>query len=282
MPAPLQLPNRLPVLRHLRRQTGPISVGTYTDAEYVFTYALRGDCLFNLGGRPFRFAAGDALLMPPYLTHALKPLADAVTHYIVHFAFDGLADPLRNWPTVVEVERAQRRRLQDCLDWLVKEWHEREEGYTQAAAARMLEVLVIYLRQTPKPAGPAAAPSKAWRSIERALELMHRHYAEPLSGADLSQASGLGEAYFCRSFRAHTGRSPHFYLNQIRLEKAKELLFRGEQNCTQIAALTGFETVHAFSKVFRRHERLSPSAWAKRYAPPDRREVVPGKRPKID
>lgn len=65
----------------------------------------------------------------------------------------------------------------------------------------------------------------------------------------------------CGSFRASYGTTIGDYINQLRIRKAKILLREDKENVTQIAAKTGFNTVHYFSKVFKKFERMTPTEY---------------------
>jgi hypothetical protein len=64
-------------------------------------------------------------------------------------------------------------------------------------------------------------------SIKAACEFMRVHYAEDLSVSQLSKIACLSPFYFQRMFLKETGLSPHEYLVNFRLKKARELLIRG-------------------------------------------------------
>jgi len=77
--------------------------------------------------------------------------------------------------------------------------------------------------------------------------------------------AGLSPAYFCKAFKEYTGRSPHNYLNSIRVENARQLLCDAELNCTEVGERVGFPSVAAFSKIFRKTVGMSPSHWVEEY-----------------
>ncbi|NLM53170.1 MAG: helix-turn-helix domain-containing protein [Firmicutes bacterium] len=62
-------------------------------------------------------------------------------------------------------------------------------------------------------------------------------YAESLSSKykhkGFCDAIYLSPHHFKRIFKEHTGRTPHRYLMEIRLEKAKELLLTGPFDCRE-------------------------------------------------
>ena len=50
-------------------------------------------------------------------------------------------------------------------------------------------------------------------------------------------------------------------INSLRVEKAKELLLRGDKKIYEIAALTGFEDTAYFSKVFKKYAGCPPKEY---------------------
>lgn len=81
--------------------------------------------------------------------------------------------------------------------------------------------------------------------------------------------------HFSRLFKLATGQSPHAYLTQQRVERAKELLAESRLPLVHIASAVGFQTQGHFTEVFRRHTcttprrfRLAALAPAARAAPP--------------
>ncbi|MNE53899.1 transcriptional activator FtrA [compost metagenome] len=77
-------------------------------------------------------------------------------------------------------------------------------------------------------AGPLPGTTKGlapWQ-VRRAKELIANHLADGLSVARLAEECALSRSYFTRAFKQSTGMSPHDWLLQMRVEKAKELMLR--------------------------------------------------------
>ena len=64
-----------------------------------------------------------------------------------------------------------------------------------------------------------------------------------------------------RAFKATFHITPHAYLSQCRVERAKFLLERTELPVTEICFDTGFESLGTFSTCFSRLTGESPRAW---------------------
>ncbi len=95
----------------------------------------------------------------------------------------------------------------------------------------------------------------------RARQLLDREFAAPITIQHLSQEVALSPYYLIRLFRRIYKQSPHQYLMQVRIAKAKELLINSDLSITEICADVGFESLGSFSTLFRKIVGLSPSAY---------------------
>jgi len=101
--------------------------------------------------------------------------------------------------------------------------------------------------------------------INKAILLMQEHYQTNISIKDICNLIYLSPYHFKRIFKEHTGRTPHRYLMDIRLEKAKELLVRKGDTIEDIARLCGFVNAGHFAVAFKRSTKMSPSEYRKIY-----------------
>lgn len=96
--------------------------------------------------------------------------------------------------------------------------------------------------------------------LHNARVLMDRAFNAPLKLEHISQQTGFSRFYFIRAFRRAYGITPHQYLTQRRIERAKELLAFSDLSITDICFAVGFQSLGSFSDLFRRHVGHSPSA----------------------
>jgi transcriptional regulator GlxA family with amidase domain len=96
---------------------------------------------------------------------------------------------------------------------------------------------------------------------ERLCEFIDRHLAEDLSIVRLARRARLSPYHFLRVFRAATGETPHQYIRNRRIERAKTLLVTTPLPVTEISVATGFQSLGSFSALFRRLTGETPSAF---------------------
>ena len=92
---------------------------------------------------------------------------------------------------------------------------------------------------------------------------MDRHYDAPITLERISSEAGFSPYHFIRLFRAAYRRTPHQYLMQQRIDKAKNLLRSTDLPINEICYTVGFESIGSFTTLFRRISGLPPSAYRK-------------------
>jgi AraC-like DNA-binding protein len=72
---------------------------------------------------------------------------------------------------------------------------------------------------------------------------------------------GLSRSYFFALFKEYTGFTPHSFLNQSRVNKAKDDLIQSNLSISGIAEKYHYSSVHNFSKSFKKVAGKSPSQY---------------------
>src|SRR5690606_6734081 len=106
-------------------------------------------------------------------------------------------------------------------------------------------------------------PSGALTPAQRALLADHieRNLAMDLSVVDLSGLLGYSPDHFTRIFRKTFHATPHQFITQRRLERAKTLLRDPGQSLTNIALSCGFSSQSHLSVVFKRATGVTPGSY---------------------
>jgi AraC-like DNA-binding protein len=101
--------------------------------------------------------------------------------------------------------------------------------------------------------------------IRRLDAYIRTHIARKLTVEELARAAGLSVFYFTRMFKAATGRTPHDYVMEVRVEEATKLIAGTALPMSEIAQRLGFANQAHFAAVFRRKRGQAPSRFR---APP--------------
>ena len=85
--------------------------------------------------------------------------------------------------------------------------------------------------------------------------------ADDLSQSAMADKAGISKDYFSRIFKNVTGMNYSKWLNMIRLEKATELLASNDMTLTEVAMLSGFQSIPSFNRVFHDAKGMAPGEY---------------------
>jgi len=100
--------------------------------------------------------------------------------------------------------------------------------------------------------------------LRKAKDRMDREFDRPLDVPALAQSAAMSAGHFSRSFKAAFGESPYSYLMTRRIERAKDLLRRGDTSVTDVCFAVGCTSLGSFSSRFTELVGVSPSAYRAR------------------
>jgi transcriptional regulator GlxA family with amidase domain len=103
------------------------------------------------------------------------------------------------------------------------------------------------------------------QEILRAQELIESHFADAINMKDLAGKVGISPRNFIRRFKKATDETPLSYLQQIRIERAKDYLETTLETVNEITQVIGYENSSSFRKLFKEATGLSPSEYRSRF-----------------
>jgi AraC family transcriptional regulator len=123
---------------------------------------------------------------------------------------------------------------------------------------------LIYRYSSLSPSPPRSMGGLSSRRVRLVLEFIEDTLGQPIKLRELAALAGISARHFERAFRQSTGSSPHAYVMDRRLHRARDLLInRPELPIEQIALRLGFSSSSHFSSAFRRQAGLTPTDFRK-------------------
>lgn len=95
--------------------------------------------------------------------------------------------------------------------------------------------------------------------LRRVTDYIEAHLAEDVSLRDLAAVAGLSTHHFGEAFKTSSGTTPHRYLIERRIHRAKELLLGTDHSIVEIALAVGFASHSHFTDNFRKLTGITPS-----------------------
>ena len=231
---------------------------------YIIHYVKRGRGYYETGGKKYSIGPGQSFIIYPGELVHYYPDEDEPWEYA--------------WTDFMGIEA--KKLLEYCC--LTKEnpvteqpCPELEELFVQGAAAYDSQspqgicrnvayfrlIMAKYIECYPAGNGGDRGDT----ALTRAAEYIEENYRRPgLCLEDIAKVSGLNRVTLHRKFVGELGVSPGKYVNDLRLQKACNLLRNGDYSVKAVAYSVGSSDQPYFSKAFKRQFGLTPTQYRKK------------------
>ncbi|WP_082652031.1 AraC family transcriptional regulator [Gorillibacterium timonense] len=241
------------------------SIGPAIHDYFLIHTVLRGEGVFETGGRRYPCSEGDTFVIFPGVLFRYEAGQEEPWQYC-WVAFKGsrsrsILDELGIIPENPVIRhsggplvRALYKQLRSSLK------REDSDALADLEASGILRLLLTRfgeasLAATPVPERPLAESD---RRLDRIISWLLLQYAQPISIQQIADTFGYHRTHLSRIFKEKTGLSPARFLLKVRMEKAKQLLSTA-LTITEVAASVGYADPLYFSKQFHRWAGKSPT-----------------------
>lgn len=229
--------------------------------DYQLLYVANGLMHCTIDGRTRCVEAGEAVLYPPGAAQDYVYFrADSPDIYWLHFSGNRVDALLHE----LGIHRAgaysvgSDEQYGALFNAIIRELQLKRPFCPLMAAQYAQQLLALMARGAIHASACPGAPNA---EVERAIGHFNRHYNQPIGVREYAEAQGMSACWFIRSFKHHTGVTPHRYLLNLRMHKACELLTTTRCDVGEVAAIVGFSDPLYFSRCFRREMGCPPGAY---------------------
>jgi AraC-like DNA-binding protein len=260
-------------------------------------FILQGECRHRVPGlsgphADVRLRAGDILVLPHAHPHEYVSLVPEQSYrlHAVRLAFDPEqvpplrlgepppagpeADPETDFAAFVRERLREMRHLPGGQDARIRELlsHVREEaqseppGFRFRVGAICTSLVTLVARQLVEQARLAQPETRDRHGhyVTLAKDYLLRHLTQSLHLEEVAAHLQISEEHLARLFKRSTGETVFDYVRRMRLEQARTLLIGSDMNVSEIAERTGFGSLAAFSRSFKRELGASPTEYRSR------------------
>lgn len=236
--------------------------------SFVYTFDRRSEVIIQ--GKTVHESGEDNLFwyFPPDMKHQ-EVMREGINEYIALFI-------QRDF---FEKELKKRNYDRGWTDWkcvpaddsilaLINEYiDEMKSGFTDSdqqinALITLLCGKIIRIMTNPA-AKPAYLTDK--KDMQAVLRYISRHFMDKVTVPQLAAVANRSEAGFIRFFKQQIGSTPVEYLNQFRIDKAKNILRHWNLDITETAFECGFSSSSYFSALFKKETDLTPADYRKKF-----------------
>ncbi len=104
---------------------------------------------------------------------------------------------------------------------------------------------------------------------QEVVEYVTTNYKEKITIDELAFLFNTNRATLCKEFKRTTGKTVIGFINEKKYEKAKELILATQDTFTHISQELSFESIHYFTRFFKRMSGMTPKDFRNRYKAKD-------------
>lgn len=115
-------------------------------------------------------------------------------------------------------------------------------------------------------------PTK-YKEIEKVKIYVENNYMEDMDLRKIGKMFYFNYSALSRSFKHYTGSSFVKYVNNKRIEKAKEILLLSDYKIQEISKMIGFNSLSYFERAFKKSTNMTPGEYRETFKKDDIKEL---------
>jgi AraC-like DNA-binding protein len=246
---------------------------------YEIYFFYEGNVTIIVGDQVFHPQKGDMILIPGQIPHISKPdPAYAYSRSVIHFLdthismfpreiLGSIFDLFQNNGLVIHWDISDQHEIDKIVSKMNYELKKTEFGKETMAATFLFQLMVIVYRKVQAMNNQTQYRHLTQQEmyVEQILSIINSKYNEEINLDYLSKSININKHYMCHCFKDVTGYTISAYIQHKRMEEAKKLLQFSSESMTFIGQKVGIRTVAHFSRLFKEHCGMTPSAYRKKY-----------------
>lgn len=275
----IYMENPKPYEHILLYQIGDIScqngfvIGEHDQCCYEISYIVSGKGYFYTNGIQYPVKKGDIFLnVPGELHNGMADYVDPFRYFYVGYTFEDHHDT----PDLLTharrmFDQVKNPVLHDKFNIQVPFLNIFSEiinikNYTDLMIKTYLHQIVVlayrnFFESWEKEYSPQSDQHNAKQVVYEVINHIDTHLYDIADLSKLASDLSYNYSYLSRVFSMETGLSIQEYYQKKRFEKAAELLKNSDLSITRIAEDLQYQSIHSFSKAFRKNFGISPTAY---------------------
>ncbi|NRS51240.1 AraC family transcriptional regulator [Brevibacillus sp. HB2.2] len=230
--------------------------------DYMMIVAIDGEGLLEIESSTYRFTRERCWIAAPRQNVRISCTSHVLDYYSLTFRVVHTEAPTKQQACeaffcLEELTCTPFSRVVELIAEIYKH-REATEALQRFYNHVRFEELLCVLAQQNVPGKTRLDPRRA---VERSIEYVEKHYQEPLTVDQLAQEANVPRWRYTQLFKEMTGEIPLDYMNQLRINRAKQLLLMTGDRINEIAQNVGFNSEYYFSRRFKQRVGLAPGKY---------------------
>lgn len=236
--------------------------------DYQILYIASGKAYFSFNGKEQMITAGNMVIYRPLEEqHYYYYSTDHTEFYWMHFTGNNVENILYKYGITKDmhvIHTGTSLEYKNIFLQIIKELKLCKEDYEELLMNYLQHLLILIHRAITST--PRSKPSSLIHEMDAAVRYFHENYNKPISIENYAAEHHMSVSWFIRNFKDYTNSTPTQYLLTLRIQNAQTLLESTSYNVTEIAEIVGYDNPLYFSRIFKKHNGMSPSDFRKQLA----------------
>ncbi len=230
----------------------------------LLIFVLNGSAECTINGIPYAYQKGDVVWLRTgdvYASHsAALPWEYISIYFSLYEEFDS-SEFTDEWNPIFHPKDFNAMKI--LFQKVQKIYIKKNFGYLLHLNAELMTIFSLLVNEKRKEMEQKRTPPL----LKPALDFIYTNYLKQnICVSELSRLCLISPRHFSRLFRNTYHTSPIDFVNDLKLQRAKNLLESTSLSVTEIASEAGFSEIFYFSKLFKKMEGLTPSEYRKSIA----------------
>jgi len=230
---------------------------SYSNTYYSLFILISGNGTLKTNHETIHLMKGKCVIIPPNSPVEIHIADETLCFYQLTFNTIYLSEahtPTSLFTSVRELRLLPFSQCNRLLEAIYRCRQTKDEHTVFEQHVRFQElILFIFEQNRTKPLQQSDR-----QSVEQSIQYLHNHFGKDWTVEQLAELAGVPKWSYSRIFKDITGQIPLYYLNSIRIEKAKQLLMTTNDRVFEISQSIGFNNEYYFNRRFKEHVGISP------------------------
>lgn len=244
--------------------------GPHKHVRIEINYVKRGNCILHLDTEDMLFRGEDIMIITSNVNHKFEAGPKGATLMQLEFQPDifsyvQLNKNIRQKENTSDssfifperrsvIKLVNNVHIVHTIRCIINELKRQEEHYEYMVIMHYAELLMLIYRYLKS----CNQPANTNKRLKEAKDYISLHYADDINIAQIAGNIGISERHLRKLFLQYLKTSPSEYLNQVRINKAIDLLQNTPRSIKEICFRCGFKSPQYFSRIFKKLTGFSP------------------------
>ncbi|GAA0300506.1 AraC-like DNA-binding protein/cellobiose-specific phosphotransferase system component IIB [Gracilibacillus halotolerans] len=239
--------------------------------DYDVWCIQEGQVQITVQEETFLASEGDVVLFSPDVAYTATTTSKYCRFIFIHFDFS-----LGNHSRILDnfklsgILKGAIIKNEKRLFLEAYEKYKRSEAMSQLHLKGSLTILIAKILELygdnyyhgefiPVTTTPKLANYNYLDKILPVFDYVENHLHQSISIRELAEIAGMSEKYFITYFKQSLGVTPGNYITQLKMNRARDLLYSKLYSIQEIASMLGYPDPYSFSKAFKKYYQVPPS-----------------------